>query len=212
MRSCHCDATDRHFTVERAKEDLAAYWAQGPTGTAKLILESLGHLGITADTLLDVGSGVGVLHHELLDRGVGRAVHLEAAGAYVLLARGETLVRGHEGRVTFIHGDLIALGDELPSADLVILDRVVCCYPDLEPMISISTRKARQYYVLSYPHDRWYIRGHTRWQNYRRRRAGNSFRTFVHPVARIRELVRAAGFHVLRLRRTLVWEVLICGR
>jgi hypothetical protein len=88
----------------------------------------------------------------------------------------------------------------------------VCCYPELEPLISLSAEKAERYYVLSFPHDRWYVRAHTWWQNHRRRRAGNAFRTFVHPVTWIEALVRAAGLQVLRRRRTLVWAVLVCGR
>jgi hypothetical protein len=106
----------------------------------------------------------------------------------------------------------VSLAPELGSAELVMLDRVVCCYPEFEPLISLSVQKAERYYVLSFPHDRWYVRAHTWWENQQRLRAGNAFRTFVHPVARIEALVRAAGFQVLRSRRTLVWAVLVCGR
>jgi hypothetical protein len=114
--------------------------------------------------------------------------------------------------VSFRHGDLVTLAADLAPADLVTMDRVVCCYPDLEPLIRVSTEKALRYYAVSYPHDRWYVRVHTWWQNDRRRRAGNGFRTFVHPVTAIHSLLRAAGFQVVRLRRTLVWEVLVCTR
>jgi magnesium-protoporphyrin O-methyltransferase len=168
--------------------------------------------GATADTLLDVGAGIGVLHHELLERGVRSATHLEAARAYLDVAKEESDRRGHEGGVRYRHGDLVETDPSLPPADLVTLDRVVCCYPDLEPLLRASTRKALRYLALSYPHDRWYVRCHTRWMNARRRRAGNAFRTFVHPVGRIHALIREAGFRVVGARRTLVWEVLVCRR
>jgi 16S rRNA G966 N2-methylase RsmD len=212
MPSCHCVATDRHFTSARAHTELAQYRRRGPTGTARLILKSLSDLAITPRTLLDIGAGIGVLHHELLGRGIGCAVHLEAATAYVAAAEQETERRGHQGRVHFRHGDFVSLASELGSAELVTLDRVVCCYPELEPLVTLSAEKAEQYYVLSFPHDRWYVRAHTWWQNHRRRRAGNAFRTFVHPVTRIEALVRAAGFQVVRSCRTLVWAVLVCRR
>jgi 16S rRNA G966 N2-methylase RsmD len=212
MPSCHCVATDCHFTPARAQAELAQYRRRGPTGTARLILESLGDLGITPQTLLDIGAGIGVLHHELLGRGVERAVHLEAAAAYVAAAQAEAERRGHGSRMHFRHGDFVSLASELGPADLVTLDRVVCCYPELEPLVSLSAQKAERYYALSFPHDRWYVRAHTGWQNYRRRRTGNAFRTFVHPVTRFEALVRAAGFQVLRSRRTLVWAVLVCRR
>ena len=212
MPSCHCEATDRHFTVERAREELATYRRKGPTGTARSILKCLPDLDSATETVLDIGAGIGVLQHELLGRGVRSAVHLEAASAYVEIAREESARRGYESRVTFRHGDLESLADSLPPADIVTLDRVVWCYPQLEPLIRISTQKARRYYALSFPHDRWYVRADTWWQNFRRRRAGNAFRTFVHPIARIRSLVQEAGLRLLCSRRTLVWEVLVYRR
>ena len=212
MPSCHCEATDRHFTIPRAQDELATYRRRGPTGTARIMLQCLAELGSAPTSLLDVGAGIGVLHHVLLDRGVRSAVHLEASSAYVEVASGESARRGHGGRVTFHHGDLVALKDTLLPADLVTLDRVVCCYPELEPLIRASAGKAVRYYALSYPHDRWYMRGHTWFENSRRRRSGNAFRTFVHPVACIRALVEEAGFTVVCVQRTPVWEVVVGRR
>jgi len=169
-------------------------------------------MGWAAETILDIGAGIGVLHHELLDRGVKRAVHVEAAGAYVDIAKEESQRRRHEDRVSFVHGDAVTVAIELGMADLVTMDRVVCCWPDLGALMQVSTQKARRYYALSYPHDRWYVRGHTWWQNARRRRAGDSFRTFVHPVSEIHSLVEASGFEVRGSRSTLIWEVLVCSR
>lgn len=210
--TCHCEATDRHFTPERARGELATYRRRGPTGTARLMLKSVRRLGLRPDTLLDVGAGIGVLHHELLQDQVHSAVHVEAAAAYVEAAHGEAVRRGHASRVEFRHGDFLALAPELAMADLVTLDRVVCCYPDLEPLIRASAGKARHYHALSFPHDRWYMRLYTWWQNRRRRRAGNLFRTFVHPVGRIYAVLRETGFEVRSSRRTLAWEVLLCVR
>ncbi|HKT60435.1 MAG TPA: class I SAM-dependent methyltransferase [Gemmatimonadales bacterium] len=212
MTSCHCEATDRHFTIPRARGELATYRRRGPTGTARLMLQCLADLGPPPTSLLDVGAGIGVLHHVLLDWGVRQAVHLDASSAYVEVASEESARRGHGGRVTFQHGDLVALKDALLPADLVTLDRVVCCYPELEALIQASTGKAVRYFALSYPHDRWYLRAYTWWENRWRRRGGNPFRTFVHPVSRIRALLEEAGFTVVCARRTPVWEVLVAAR
>lgn len=209
---CDCEAIDRHFAASRAAEELDTYVRRGPTGTARLILSALRGLPGPVESVLDVGAGVGVLHHELLDTGTRSAVHVEVARAYVDAARQESERRGHTERVKFLHGDLLALGPSVDSADLVTLDRVVCCYAALEPLVTLSAEKARRYYALSFPHDRWYVRAHTRWQNHWRKRSGNPFRTFVHPVSLIRGLVLAAGFEIRRTRRTLVWEILVCAR
>lgn len=209
---CECAAIDRHFAAARAAEELATYARRGPTGTSRLILGALRGLSPPIDSLLDIGAGIGVLHHELIGTGTRSAVHVEAASAYVAVAREESARRGHAARVRFLHGDFLELALTIAPADLVALDRVVCCYAAFEPLIRLSAEKAARFYALSFPHDRWYMRVHTRWQNYRRSRASNPFRTFVHPVREIHGLIHAAGFDVLRSCRTLAWQVLVCSR
>lgn len=212
MADCHCEATDRHFTPVRARKELARYRRRGPSGTAKLMLAGIREIGLAAETILDIGGGIGVLHHELLGRGVSRAAQVEASAAYVETARQESERRGHGARVQFAHGDFLSLAAGLPAVDLVTLDRVVCCYPDLDLLVQQSAAKAQKHYALSFPHDRWYVRAQTRWENARRKRAGNAFRTFVHPISRIGTLLSAAGFKIWWSRKTLVWQIWICSR
>jgi hypothetical protein len=164
---------------------------------------------VRAETLLDVGGGVGVLHHELLSAGTAAAVHVEAAEAYVEAARGEAERRGQLDRVTFLHGDAVDLVPRLAPADLVTLDRVLCCYPDLEPLLGATTAKARRYWVASFPRERWFIRMKMRWDNARRMRAGSQFRSYLHPVSRVYSLLASAGFTSLQVRRGPYWEIVL---
>jgi magnesium-protoporphyrin O-methyltransferase len=211
--TCHCEATDLHFGPARAEEELATYRRRGPTGTARRLLGMVRRAGIHADTLLDIGGGVGVLVHELLtDNGAGAAVYVEAARAYVDAARQESTRRGHRERVRFLHGDFNALASAVGPADLVTLDRVLCCYPELDPLLLASAARARRYWAASFPRNRWYVRLHAGWQNWRRARAGNAFRTTVHPVERIYELLSNAGMRPLLVSRRPVWEIVLCER
>jgi hypothetical protein len=167
---------------------------------------------VRPDTLLDVGGGIGVLQHELLAAGTGSAVQVEAAGAYVEAARGEAERRGQLNRVTFMHGDLVDLAPRLAPADLVTLDRVLCCYPDLQPLIERTTAKARRYWAASFPRDRWLTRLKVKWENARRARAGNQFRTYIHPVPTVYSLLEKTGMTPLRIHRGLFWEVVLFTR
>lgn len=210
--TCHCEATDRHFGPARARKELARYRRRGPRGTARVLLRLIRESQVQADTLLDVGAGVGVLDHELLRHGVCAAVHVEASRAYVAAARDEAKRRGHVERVRFLHGDFLTLAPTIGLADLVTLDRVICCYPHLEALVLTSAARARRYWAASFPRDWWHVRLHTRWQNRLRARAGNAFRTFVHPVALIYELLGRAGLRPVRVCRRPVWETVLCAR
>ena len=168
--------------------------------------------GVKAESLLDIGAGIGVLHHELLARGVSTAVQVEASSAYIRAAEAETERRGHGGRVRFEQGNLVNLSPALDEADLVTLDRVLCCYPELDPLVLVSAAKARHWWAASFPHSRWYTRLLMGVENWRRRAAGNAFRTFVHPVGRIHELLGAEGFAPVATRKGWFWELTLWAR
>ncbi|HEY7027151.1 MAG TPA: class I SAM-dependent methyltransferase [Gemmatimonadales bacterium] len=210
--ACNCEATDRHFGPIRAQNDLAAYRRRGATGTARRLLRMIGDCQVQVETLLDIGAGVGILHHELLARGVSSATHVEASRAFVEAAQEETGRRGQTGRVEFLHGDFLALAPSIAQADLVTLDRVICCYPEYEPLLLTSAALTQRYWAASFPRERWYVHLGNRWENWRRARAGNAFRTFIHPVAEIYRLLAQAGLRPLSLTRRLVWETVVCIR
>lgn len=213
MSCCaHCTATDAHFGVEVARRDLDQYRRRGPESTTRLMLEAIREVPIEGGSLLDVGAGIGVLHHELLGSTIARATHVEAASAYARVAREEDARRGAEGTVDYVLGDAVELSDDLPAADLVTLDRVICCYPDWKSLVRVSAAKARRLYAFSVPHDRWYVRSAVAIHNLLRRLRGNDFRTFVHPVEEIDRMLTGGGFRRAALHRTLVWHVALYER
>ncbi len=137
---------------------------------------------------------------------------MEASSAYIAEAKAETERRGQSHLVEFLHGDFVDLAHALPAVDVVTLDRVVCCYPDYEPLMEQSLSKALRWFGISYPRDWWYVRADTIWSNFRRRRKGNSFRTYVHPPAAIEQLIRSHDFQLFFKKDTLVWRTALYER
>ncbi|HEX9728225.1 MAG TPA: methyltransferase domain-containing protein [Gemmatimonadales bacterium] len=188
------------------------YRRAGPDTTTRHLLAALAAVDLSEAALLDVGAGIGVLHHELLGDRFASATHVEAAPAAIAEARAETERRGHGDRVRFIQGDFVDLADDIAPADVVTLDRVICCYPDYISLLTRSADKARRYYGLSAPRDRWYVRLVTALENLGRRVTGNAFRTFVHPTAAMDRLLHTAGFTLRSRRATIAWEASLYER
>lgn len=200
------DAADRQFTAARAAKELEVY-RKGRLGpTTRLLRDGVIDLGLNHGSLLDIGGGVGALTFELLERGIARAVMAEASTAYATAAKGEALRRGHSESATIVQGDLLELSNELPTASLVTLDRVVCCYPSYEPMLEEASRHAEGSLALSYPRDRWFARAATWLENAKRTRT-SGFRTFVHRPLAMQQVIERAGFELARRRTTSMWAV-----
>lgn len=112
----------------------------------------------------------------------------------------------------FIHGDLVQIGEQLPGFDVVVLDRVVCCYPEVDPLVALSAAICRKWYALSYPRDRWYSRLDTTLRNWHRQHRGDPFRTYIHPEVKISQHLATTGFDRMFEEKTLLWQVAVYKR
>ena len=110
-----------------------------------------------------------------------------------------------------LQGDFMRTCQTVPPADLVSLDRVVCCYPQYEPLLEEALKHAQRGVALSYPRDRWYVRAAVWFDNAKRART-SGFRMFVHPPRRIQQAIENAAFVLLRRRITLMWTLAVYSR
>jgi len=194
------------FDARKAAEESARFQKKGPGSTTRLLRDGLMKAGFVEGVLLDIGAGVGALTFELLDHGISRAVAVDASSSYLAVAAAEAARRGQTKHVQFVHGDFTTVAPRLPRAAIVTLDRVVCCYPLAEPLLSRAMGHAERALALSYPRDVWYVRAVNAVENARRRVAGKTFRTFAHSSSRMEQFIRNAGFELFSRRETWTWS------
>jgi magnesium-protoporphyrin O-methyltransferase len=209
---CDVPAWAGQFDRKLADRDLRDYLRGGPNATTQALIDALRRSGVKQRTLLDIGGGVGAIQFELLNAGLEAATSVDASPAYQTIARAEAQRRGVGERITFHLGDFVALAPGIPAADIVTLDRVVCCYAEMEPLVRRSAERCRRHYGLVYPHDRWLARLVVAVQNMFRALWRNPFRSFIHSVAAMDEQIRSCGFTLRHKVRTFVWEVAVYER
>ena len=212
MSNCHCRGAETLFDAKVATRELRQYRRRGPRKTTRLLLDALEAAGVAGRTLLDIGGGVGVVQHELLRAGVTEASGVEASAAYLAAAREEAARQGHADRLRLEHGNFVELAPTLPPADIVTLDRVICCYPDMPALVGLSVALAREAYGLVYPRDTWWVKVGLALGNLALWARRNPFRTYAHPTAAVDALVRGHGFAPRFMRRTLIWQVVVYRR
>lgn len=209
MSCCQCQGIESVFDAKVAREELENYRKQGPAKTTRMLLEALYTAGVDGLTLLDIGGGVGSIQHELAPRTDAPIVNVDASSAYSRTAREEAQRRGYAERARYLHGDFVELAEEVDPAGIVTLDRVLCCYPDVEALVKLSAARAGRFYGLIYPRDTWWIRLFHPLANLLMRLQRMSFRIFIHPTKLVDELVRGYGFRPIFTGRTLLWQVIL---
>lgn len=212
MPCAHCSAADEVFDGGVAESDLRSYRREGPSRQTRALLQMLREEAVADTTLLDIGGGVGAIQHELLAQGVRGAVHVDASAAYLKASAAEAANRGHCERVQYLHGDFVELAPQIAPADIVTLDRVICCYPDAPTLVGLSAARARQQYGVIFPQDALWMRLGVRLLNLFFWLRRNPFRVYVHPTQQVDAAARAAGLEKHADRRMGLWQIRVYVR
>jgi 2-polyprenyl-3-methyl-5-hydroxy-6-metoxy-1,4-benzoquinol methylase len=183
------------------------YRKKGLDETARRMVEFLELRGIEGATVLEIGGGVGEIQIELLKRRAASAVNLELSAAYEQEA--ESLLReaGLEERAERRLHDIAVDPEGVEAADVVVLHRVVCCYPDYERLLGAAAQHARRLLVFSYPPRNAVSRLFIATQNLVLRLLRREFRTFAHSPTAMLGLLGERGLRRTFAHHALVWQV-----
>ncbi len=202
-----CCAATSHFNPKKADRDLRRYRRHGPDSSTRMLLCQLRRWPLQGLHLLDVGGGIGVIAVELAGAGLAGVTVADASADYLQAARHHLASRGGSLPAQFILGDFAATADRLPDADIVTLDRVVCCYPDVDALLRGAAARARRIVAFTYPRDTWYVRAGVVVENSWYRLRQDPFRAFVHSPQRMASVLEAAGFILAARDTSLQWAL-----
>lgn len=187
-------------------------------GVTGPLVDALERAGLADRTVLDVGCGIGDLAIETVARGATSATGFDLSPRAIGYARELAATRGVADRTTFDVGDGSSV--PLPPVDVVVLNRVVCCYPNADGLLDRTLHAAGSVFALTAPVSDGGIGLLNRavngfwnaWYALRRKKFGD-FRTFVHDLDQIDDRVRREGFRrVAHERRRVVWDLAVYAR
>ena len=190
-----------------ARHVAARYRKRGLGDTEQRIVDFLVDRGIVGSSVLEIGGGVGELHLELLRRGAARATNLELVDAYDAAANELASEAGVRDRIERRVLDIAATPGQVEPADVVLLHRVVCCYPDFERLLGAAADHAQRLLVFSHPPRNAASRLVLGAQNAAFRVSGRTFRTFAHPPEGMLAVLEERGLTPVYAHQGLVWRI-----
>jgi SAM-dependent methyltransferase len=210
--SCNCGLNEI-FTERVSRHDARRFRRRGLDVRARKLVRALQRrLDLTGRSTLEIGIGTGGLTVELLRRGVARAVGVDAIANQLTYARQLAEEFGVANRLELREGDFTSVSGAIDSADVVVLDRVVCCYPDWRSLLDAAASRAGMAVAMSYPRQSWYTRLWVTIANLGMRVLRRTFRLHLHSPAAMHELLRARGFAPKVVGHRFAWELLVATR
>ena len=213
MDPCCTPELERGFDEVVAARDLAAYRRDGLAADQRRLLAGLVADGLEGQTVLDIGGGIGAIHHDLLRAGARSVMDVDGSTAYLSAAQEEARRQGDVDRIDYRHGDFVQLADGIEPADVVILLRVLCCYPDMPALVQASARRARRSYGVIYPRSTWWMRAAAAaFDAVRPVEDSVSGPGYVHAERDVDRAVRGEGFESVVSDATFFWRIALYRR
>jgi methyltransferase family protein len=209
---CDPNGLNRVFDAGRADADARSYRRKGLGREARTIVDFLATHGMAGGTVLEIGGGVGAIQIELLRSGARRATSVELSVAYQQTSRELAAELGVADRIELRLADFAREAPRIDPADAVVLNKVVCCYPDMPGLVRPAAEHARRWLALTFPADRWWIRSGMRLAGFVMALFRSRFRLFFHEPAAIVEVARGAGLRPAFSRRGIFWHVQVLER
>ena len=213
--TCHCTTSGvlgEMFTERAVEREAARFRKRGLSNRATRLLEAIFSTGpVAGETVLEVGAGVAGLSIELLRRGARRAVAVDALAHAARTARTLAEEYGVASRFESVHADFT----EFASDDvhtIVVLDRVVCCFPDWQALLSNAAHSAERVVALTYPRSVWWGRSGIGILNVGLRLLGRHFRMHLHPPVAMLAYLRERGFETRIVGNEGIWQIVVAIR
>lgn len=195
----------RFFNRRVAAHEARRYRRRGLPKTAR------GLVGLAGDvagvSVLEIGGGIGSLALELLESGAARVTNVELSGGYEDAAAALLAEHRLGERVERHVADFVEEAGVVVPHDVVLLHRVVCCYPDADALVEAAAAHTDRRLLLTYPRERVGARLVVRLINLWLRLTRCGFRTYAHPVARIVDAAERQGLALEhRMPHGPLWE------
>ena len=182
------------------------YRRRGPEPVQRKLLAGLAVAGTTGATVLEIGCGTGDLTRRVLAAGAVSAVGIDIADGMIDQARAAAARTGTAPRTTFLVGDAVERAEELPPAGMVLMDKVLCCYPEIDALLAVTLERAQHLYAVVVPRPHWLVAMVWRLGIALFRLLRSSFHPYYHDWQRTAATIEASGFRRIFAASTLAWE------
>ena len=200
------------FSERAARAEAKRYRRKGLDSTSRRIVELLKAQGVNGRTVLEVGGGIGAIQIELLKAGAARATSIELTPTHEEVAKQLLREAGLEDRVERHVMDFAEAAAAVSAADIVVLNRVICCYHDMPTLAGAAADHAREVLALSFPREGWWTRMGIAFMDLALRIFRREFQVFYHPPKKIVATCQQHGLKTIFNRPGIAWAVVVLRR
>ena len=197
-----------------AHDRCCKYKSNGLTSSSQVLLDFISKKGLLGKTVLELGCGTGFFALETLRNGASSCVGIDLSSAAILEANEFAKESGLQDRARFEVAN--AASTRQPAADVVIMDKVLCCYPEADALLKTASESSTDLLGFVVPRDEGLMkpamRIGTALINLVEKLRRSGFRLYLHPLRTVDRLLYASGFQQADKAKSRFWLVFLYKR
>src|SRR6266704_1069538 len=197
-----------------AHDRCCKYKSNGLTASSQVLRDFISNKGLVGKTVLEIGCGTGFFSLETLRHGASSCLGVDLSSAAIHEANEFAKESGLQDRVRFDVAD--AATTRQPASDVVVMDKVLCCYPDAEALLKTASDSSRELLGFVVPRNEGLMkpamRIGTALINLVEKLRKTGFRLYLHSLRSIDELLAESGLQQESKARSRFWLVFLYKR
>jgi SAM-dependent methyltransferase len=197
-----------------AHDRCCKYKSNGLTSSSQVLLDFISKKGLLGKTVLEIGCGTGFFALETLRKGASSCVGVDLSSAAIHEANAFAKESGLEDRARFEVAN--AASKPQPASDVVVMDKVLCCYPDADALLKTASESSKELLGFVVPRDEGLMKPAMKLGagliNLVEKLRKTGFRLYLHPLWSIDQLLSESGFHQADKAKSRFWLVFLYRR
>jgi magnesium-protoporphyrin O-methyltransferase len=197
-----------------AHDRCCKYKSNGLTASSQLLLDFISKEGLVGKTVLEIGCGTGFFALETLRQGASSCVGVDLSSAAIHEANEFAKESGFQARARFEVAN--AASTHQPASDIVIMDKVLCCYPDSDALLKTASESSKELLGFVVPRDEGLMKPAMKigiaMINLVEKLRKTDFRLYLHPLRSIDQLLAGTGFHQANKAKSRFWLIFLYTR
>lgn len=181
--------------------------------SSKLLLTFLVEEGVQGKSVVDLGCGAGGFTIQLVKEGASIAAGFDLSQNMIDTANELAKAEGFETKTKFQIGN--AATAKLPTSDIVIMDKVLCCYSDWRPLLKNAINASQEMIGFIVPRDvgiaKLCFSPGVKIVNYFAKRKGNTL-FYLHPLSQVDSTLQDSGFMLHKKQTRRFWLAFLYNR
>jgi len=215
MSSAHAQEKGIAETFDDLAHDRCCkYKSNGLTASSQVLLDFISKKGLIGKTVMEIGCGTGFFALETLRNGASSCVGVDLSSAAIKEANAFAKESGLEDQARFEVAN--AASTRQPASDVVVMDKVLCCYPDADALLKTASESSKELLGFVVPRDEGLMKPPMKIGsaliNLVEKLRKTGFRLYLHPLRSIDRLLSESGFQQSDKAKSRFWLVYLYKR